>query len=86
MPPHPPGQAVIVRGINGADVRVDGSGNIGVIGLTALVPFEFDYISLSYTGLNPTTIIYKSGGALGTIVATLTIVYSGDNIVSITRS
>jgi len=47
--------------------------------LTQLVPFEFDYVALSPTGTNPTTIVYKIGGAGGTTVATLTLTYDGNN-------
>lgn len=45
-----------------------------------------DYISLSYTGDNLTGVVYKTGGAGGTTVATLTLTYSGSNLTSVTRS
>lgn len=45
-----------------------------------------DYISLSYTGANLTGVVYKSGGAAGTTVATLTLAYSGSNLISVTKS
>jgi hypothetical protein len=45
-----------------------------------------DYISLSYTSGNLTSVVYKSGGASGTTVATLTLAYSGSNLVSVTKS
>jgi len=45
-----------------------------------------DYISLSYTSGNLTSVIYKSGGASGTTVATLTLAYSGSDLVSVTKS
>lgn len=48
---------------------------------------EHDRIELTYTGLNPTTIVYKQGGGSGTVVATLTITYDGnDNPLTVTRS
>lgn len=50
-----------------------------------LVPKIYDYISLSPASL-PTTVVYKTGGASGTTVATLTIVYSGTDISTVTRS
>ena len=56
------------------------------ISLTALVPVEYDYISLGYDGDNLTTVVYKSGGASGTTAATLTLAYSGTKITSVTRS
>jgi hypothetical protein len=45
-----------------------------------------DYISLSYTSGNLTSVVYKSGGAGGTTVATLTLAYSGSDLVSVTKS
>jgi hypothetical protein len=45
-----------------------------------------DYISLSYTSGNLTGVVYKSGGSGGTTVATLTLAYSGSNLVSVTKS
>lgn len=47
---------------------------------------QYDYISLSYTGDNLTSVVYKTGGASGTTVATLTIAYSGSNITSVTKT
>jgi hypothetical protein len=45
---------------------------------------EYNQILLSnYTGANAGTIVYKSGGS---IVATLTLTWSGDNLTSVTRS
>lgn len=58
--------------------------------VSALAPMaipDHDYIALSYTGSNATTIVYKTGGASGTTVATLTLAYDGSsNLVSVTRS
>lgn len=53
----------------------------------ALVPAAFDYISQTYvTSGNGTgqtaTVIYKTGGASGTTVATLTMAYDGSNRLS----
>tara|TARA_Y100000310_G_C20530864_1_gene738376 strand:- start:800 stop:988 length:189 start_codon:yes stop_codon:yes gene_type:complete len=56
------------------------------IALTALVPTEYDYISLAYSGANLTTVVYKTDGASGTTVATLTLAYTGTTLDSITRS
>jgi hypothetical protein len=50
-----------------------------------LIPYNFDYISLSPAD-SPTTIVYKQGGASGTTVATLTLTYSGSDISSVTRT
>jgi hypothetical protein len=51
-----------------------------------LVPEAYDHIALSYTGQNLTGVVYRSGGPAGTVVATLTLAYSGDALVSVTRS
>jgi hypothetical protein len=61
------------------------SGTVNV--LTGLEIPEHDYIDLSYTGSNLTGVVYKTGGASGTTVATLTLVYDGnDNLTSVTKS
>jgi hypothetical protein len=54
--------------------------------LAKLVPFEFDYINLSYTGNNLTQVVYRSGGSSGTIVATLTMTYTGSRLDTVTRT
>ena len=75
-------------------VPVDGSGVTqpvsvsGVVGtITGLEIPAHDYIDLSYTGANLTSVVYKDGGSGGTTVATLTLAYDGsDNLTSITKS
>lgn len=75
----------------------DGAGNyylakLGSDGLLAqpgLVPKQYDYISIpSYNANNdPLTVVYKTGGASGTTVATLTITYDvTGNISSVERT
>lgn len=54
--------------------------------LNKLVPEEYDYISLSYTGNNLTTVIYRQGGATGTLVATLALTYTGSRLDTVTRT
>lgn len=66
---------------DGSKERLDVSGVIA----SSLVPLEYDYISLTPPS-QPTTIVFKSGGASGTTVATLTIVYSGTDISTVTRT
>ena len=46
----------------------------------------YDYISMSYTSGNVTGVVYKTGGASGTTVATLTLAYSGSDLASVTKS
>jgi hypothetical protein len=45
-----------------------------------------DYIALGYTGGNLTSVEYRTGGATGTIVGTLTLAYSGTDLISVTKS
>ena len=54
--------------------------------LTGLEIPDHDYIALGYTGSDLTSVTYKTGGSEGTIVATLTLAYSGGNLVSVTKS
>ena len=65
---------------------INGSNPLPVIGGNGLVTESYDYIDLTYTGDNITTVVYKDGGAGGTTVATLTLTYSGDKILTITRT
>lgn len=55
-------------------------------GIAGLVPTAYDYISLSYTGSDLTGVVFKTGGSSGTTVATLTLVYSGANLISVTKT
>lgn len=62
----------------------------GALKVDALEGFDIpahDYISLSYTGSNLTGVVYRTGGAGGTTVATLTLAYDGsNNLTSVTKS
>ena len=51
-----------------------------------LVPKNFDYIGLSYTGSDLTTVTYYSGGASGALVATLTMTYSSGVLQTVTKT
>lgn len=45
----------------------------------------YDYVSNTYTGSNLTQTVYKTGGATGTTVATVTMTYDGnDNLLTLT--
>ena len=68
---------------NFQDLYVDSSGRIQ---LTGLVPGQYDYIALSYTGSNLTGVVYKTGGSGGTTVATLTLAYTGSVLDTITKT
>jgi len=72
-------------------VTTDGSKerlDVSAVVASGLVPLEYDYISLSPATSSPTTVVYKTGGASGTTVATLTITYgtSGTDIATVTRT
>ncbi len=54
--------------------------------VNSLVKEPHDFISLSYTGDNLTSVTYKNGGAGGTTVATLTLAYTGDRLDSVTKA
>ena len=46
-----------------------------------------DYIANTYSGTNLTVAVFRRGGASGTVVATLTMTYDGNNnVTSITKS
>lgn len=47
---------------------------------------NYDYISLSYTGTNLTSVVYKTGGSGGTTVATLTLAYTGSRLDTVTKT
>lgn len=41
-----------------------------------------DYVSCSYTGSNLTQLVYKTGGASGDVVSTITVTYNANNQVT----
>lgn len=60
--------------------------NTYLSGIAGLTPTAYDYISLSYTGDNLTGVVFKTGGSGGTTIATLTLVYSGSQLSSVTKT
>lgn len=54
--------------------------------VTNLIPAQFDFIGLSYTGGNLSAVVYKTGGAGGTTVATLALGYTAGKLTSVTRT
>ncbi len=78
----------ISDGVNTASVNSDGSLNVRVS--NALVTDPYDYVGLINSVISgqtvPTTVVYKSGGATGTLVATLTLTYDlAANLTSVTK-
>jgi len=68
------------------EVTQDDATQLKNIMMAQLVPMIYDYIGLTYTGSNLTSVVYKSGGSSGTTVATLTLSYTGSQLDSVTRT
>jgi hypothetical protein len=69
-----------------ADQGAAGGSGWPVKDLNKLVPLEYDHVDLTYTGYNMTGATFRTGGASGTVVASLTMAYSGSLLVSVTRT
>ena len=54
--------------------------------VTGLSIPQHDYVELGYTGLDLTSVIYKTGGSGGTVVASLSLTYTGGILQTITKS
>lgn len=73
-------------------VSDDANAALRVTPLNSLVRVAYDYIALTYVASGDgvgeiETVTYKSGGAAGTIVATLTLAYdTNNNLASVTLS
>lgn len=69
---------------DGAFERLD----VNALITSSLIPKVYDFISFSPATNSPTTIVFKTGGSGGSIVATLTITYgtSGIDIATVTRT
>lgn len=50
---------------------------------SGLVPESYDELVLNYTGDNLTEVLYKQAGIL---IATLTLAYSGSNLIGVTKT
>ena len=75
--------------VDGSAVTQPVSGSVSVSNFSAISGLSIpahDYISLSYTGGNLTGVVYRTGGSGGTIVGTLTLAYSGSDLISVTKS
>jgi hypothetical protein len=64
---------------------IDINGNLAIRNFSTLVPEEYDYIDLTYTGDDLTTVTYKTGGSGGTTVATLTLTYTASVLQTVTK-
>lgn len=54
--------------------------------MSGLMIVAHDFIGLSYTGSNLTSVAFKTGGSGGTTVATLTLAYTGSRLDSVTKT
>lgn len=66
--------------------RVSNSNPLPIKLIGSLITVAFDHVTLGYTGSDLTSVVYRSGGAGGTIVATLTLGYSDGNLSTIERT
>ena len=71
-------QPVVSYGHDGSDpvrIKTDSSGNVHTVP-GSIVPVDYDYTAITYdANQNPLTIVYKTGGAGGTTVMTVTMTY-----------
>jgi hypothetical protein len=72
--------------LNASSVRINPATEESLVKLNGFSIPVYDYIDLGYTSTNLTSVVYKLGGSGGTTVATLTLGYSGSDLVSVTRS
>jgi hypothetical protein len=58
---------------------------VRTLGVNDLVTQSFNYIGVTYPDSNTVVYTYKLGGESGITVATITVVYSGGQLVSVTK-
>lgn len=67
--------------------KFDGRGRLQTRDLGKIVSEEYNYVSFGYNATGDlTTAVYKSGGAGGTVVATLTLGYADGQLDSIVKT
>ncbi len=76
---------------SGDIIQIEHENSIGakrVVDVVAnsLIPSSYDYVGLSYSGSNLTGATFKTGGASGTVVSTLSLGYdTSSNLTSVTK-
>jgi hypothetical protein len=80
------GGGAITASTTRVTLATDGPGVSTLSSIAGLSIPAHDHVALGYTGLNLTTVTYRTGGSGGTIVGTLTLSYSGSVLTSVTRS
>lgn len=69
------------------EIKNDVGNPVIVRDMNKLVPLQYDFIDLNYTGTDITQVLYKTGGSGGTLVATLTLTYSAPGVLdTVTRT
>lgn len=60
---------------------------VDLVALGSLTPERYDFIQLTYTVDNLTGVVFRDGGALGTVVSTLALTYDGSNkLLTVTKT
>jgi hypothetical protein len=85
---------VLPQSGGGGDIGTVDQGAAGsqawlVKNVAQLIPYQFDYISMTYVGAtdNVGTVTYRAGGPTGSVVATVTLNYDGSGrLTGVTRS
>ena len=60
----------------GVTLQVNDDGSINVYTLNSIVPDAYDYVEVAYPTATSEVYTFKTGGAGGTTVATITLVYT----------
>lgn len=78
---------VMPYGWNGSSATAMKVNSAGELMVSSLVPEKYDYLDITWTDNNPTGMVFKTGGASGTTVATLALTFdSSGNPLTITRT
>lgn len=80
------GGGVVTASTTRVTLATDGPGVANLASIAGLAIPAHDHIALSYTGGDLTGVTYRTGGSGGTVVATLTLAYSGSTLISVARS
>jgi len=65
-------------------LKINDDGSINTLEGLDIPPH--DYVGLSYTGVDMTGVVYKTGGSGGTTVAELTLAYTANVLQSVTKA
>jgi hypothetical protein len=72
---------------SGTKTYLDVNGIFSPSSFPGVITFAWDYAILTWTGVNLTKVIFKVGGASGTVVATIDMTYDGsNNLLTVTKT